>query len=68
MTDYELIQEDQHEAWAAREQARRDFRAAFNHLHEADYKMLVNLVFEAADNLGYELRPRNPHNDTGNSL
>lgn len=68
MTDYELLQENTHEAWAATEQARRDFRAAYNHLHESDYKMLVNLIFEFADDLGYELQPRKPHNDSGHSL
>ena len=63
MTNNQKNAHEQHERWAATEQARRDFRAAYDHLHESDYKMLVNLMFEFAADLGYELTPRNPANE-----
>ena len=63
MTEHMKIAQERHDHWAKTEQARRDFRAAYDHLHDSDHKMLVNLIFEFAADLGYELKPRNPYND-----
>lgn len=63
VTSYQKHAEQQHEEWVKREQARKDLRAAYDYLHETDYKMLVNLIFEFANDLGYELTPRNPTNE-----
>ena len=63
VTSYMKHAEEQHEVWKRGEQARKDLRAAFDHLHETDYKLLVNMIFDFADQLGYELQPRNPKYD-----
>lgn len=68
MTSYMKHAEETHEAWLRIEESRRAMRDAYTHLHEVDYKMLVNLVFEFAEGLGYELTPRNPGNDKSDTL
>ena len=59
MTEYQKLAHDRHEQWIKTDRAKRDFRASYDHLRESDYKGLVNMIFEFAEDLGYEMKPRN---------